>query len=287
MMPETDALRRVPGRHGDFWVWAKDNTIGAAVIHYGEWANREVQLFQTLLRPGSIVLEAGANLGAHTVPLARWVGPVGRVYAFEPMLFSHQLLCANLVGNGISNVRTHQAALGQAITELSFPVFDPVAGGPNNYGGVSMAIEGETAPCLATTVDRLDLSRLDLLKIDVEGGEREVVLGAMGTIARTRPFLFVESFNHAAAEMAPDGHRTWLLDQLGGMDYAFFHCITPLHDPCAFRGGDIDIFPGQWSFDIVGVPRERGQLTGLRPATDDMFDADPDALFTADFAPSA
>jgi FkbM family methyltransferase len=203
------------------------------------------------------------------------------------MVFSHQLLCANLIGNEIFNVWTHQAGLGEAAGELSFPVIDPVAGGPNNYGGASVAIGGETAPCLATTVDRLDLSRLDLLKIDVEGAEREVLVGAMGTIARTRPFLFVESFNHAAATMAPDGHTGWLLGQFAGMDYALFHCITPIHDPHAFRGGDTDIFPGQWSFDIVGVPRERGRLTGLRPATDGMFDGPPYTSFAIEFAPAA
>jgi len=275
MPVESETLRRVRGRHGDFWVWVKDNTIGTAFTHYGEWADQEVQLFLKLLGPGAVVVEAGANLGAHTVPLARCVGATGRIYAFEPMTFSHQLLCANLIANGICNVRTHQAALGQVPGELAFPIFDPLAGGPNNYGGVSTAIESETTPCLATTVDRLDLSRLDLLKIDVEGGERDVLMGAMETIARTRPFLFVESFNHAAATMAEDGHRSWLLDHFSGMDYAFFHCITPLHEPHAFRGGDVNIFPGQWSFDILGVPRERGELTGLPPATDSMFDAPP------------
>ena len=51
---------------------------------YGEWAEGELNLFLQIVRPGDIVLDVGANIGAFTVPLAKRVGMSGRIYAFEP-----------------------------------------------------------------------------------------------------------------------------------------------------------------------------------------------------------
>merc|ERR1719454_840363 len=68
---------------------------------------------QALLRPGDVVIDAGANLGAYTVPFAERVGRRGKVLAFEPFRWLHQLTTANVALNGLSNVWTYNVALGE------------------------------------------------------------------------------------------------------------------------------------------------------------------------------
>ncbi len=91
-----------------------DVYIGGSLDKYGEFSYSEQEVFGKLLREGMIVVEVGANLGAHTVELARMVGRSGSVHAFEPQRLVFQALCANLALNQCTNVFASQAALGSA-----------------------------------------------------------------------------------------------------------------------------------------------------------------------------
>ena len=64
-----------------------------------------------LIEPGDVVVDVGADIGALTVPLARAVGPAGRVLAFEPQPTVFQNLCANLALNDLLHVQAFNAAL--------------------------------------------------------------------------------------------------------------------------------------------------------------------------------
>ncbi len=85
--------------------------------HVGSWLLRG-QMFEesTLvemmrhIKPGSTVVEAGANMGAYTVFYAAKVGPQGKVVAFEPQNLVHQVLGANLLLNGITWVQAIKGA---------------------------------------------------------------------------------------------------------------------------------------------------------------------------------
>lgn len=250
-------------RHGTFRTLAGDNTVGRCLDLYGEWSEPEVHLFSQVLRSGDVVVEAGANIGAHTVPLSRIVGESGAVHAFEPININHRLLSANLLDNDCLNVKTYQAALGRDVRIVDF--VDPDPGAEDNFGAFGF-YASSLAPktvCTQITVDSLNLARLDLLKVDTEGHEREIIEGALATLDRCRPILHLESLNHHAASLAPDGHATWFMDRLRGRGYAFWHYITPLFLPDNWRGSTDRRFDGVWSFDLVGIPSERGAITGL------------------------
>ncbi|MEM7399847.1 MAG: FkbM family methyltransferase, partial [Pseudomonadota bacterium] len=89
-------LSEVDGRHGRFRYLRHDIYIGASMHTYGEYSEIEVQALLHLIEPGETVVEAGANIGSHTVPLARKIGPRGRVIAFEPQSLPFQILTDNL-----------------------------------------------------------------------------------------------------------------------------------------------------------------------------------------------
>jgi FkbM family methyltransferase len=209
-----------------------DQYIGRSLDLYGEFSEGEIDLFKQLSRPGQIIIEVGANVGAHTVFLAQQVGITGRVLAFEPQRLVFQALCANLALNNIVNVLAFQQAVGSATGEIVVPLLDWRK--EQNFGGLSLGSyqEGEKVPVV--TIDGLNLQRCDFIKVDVEGMEIDVLKGASRTIGRFKPHLYVENDRR---DKAPPLVR--YIDSLG---YDMYWHAPPLFNPQNFRGNEENIF---------------------------------------------
>lgn len=160
--------------------------------HMG-WNAEEYAAFRAAARPGGVVLDVGANVGAYSVLFGRWVAPEGRVYAFEPAAAALAGLRRHLALNGVDGVvravhaavsdREGTAALagagGQGTARLA---------GEGNHGGDT--VETVTIDGFCAREGTLPT----LIKIDVEGWELEALRGARETVARAGPelALFVE-----------------------------------------------------------------------------------------------
>ena len=245
-------------RHGKFLVPPKDAYVGASLLRYGEYSEPEVDLFRQLLTPGHRVIEIGANLGAHTVPLAQ---VVSEVVAFEPQRCLFQLLCANLALNGLVNVRPYWAAAGSSPATIRVPVLDVNA--PQNFGGLELNAEtypvGDDVPLLRLD----DLPDMDcaLIKADCEGMEVDALQGAVGIIERCRPLLYVESDR-------PE-HRPALGLFLQTHRYRAYWYVTPLYVPTNYRGVTENQFPTLHSFNLLCIPTDvQIKVNGLTECTD-------------------
>lgn len=199
-MTEASPFRAVSGRHGHFTVLRGDTTIARAIEVSGGFAEGEVRLLTSLLRPGDTAVDVGANIGAVAVPMARQVGPAGRLLAFEPMRLPFLCLCTAAVLNGLAQVEPRQQAVGAAPGEVALPPFDPLA--PGNHGALSLlgAAGPERVPLV--TIDSLALPSLALLKIDAEGMDWAVLAGARETLARCRPAIYLEAGRDLALRAA-------------------------------------------------------------------------------------
>ena len=91
-------------RFGRMFTLQGDTVIGRSLRLYGEFAGDEVDSILSLVRPGDHVLDLGANIGFHTLALARSVGATGEVTSVEPQRFCFQLLCANVTLNQLTTV---------------------------------------------------------------------------------------------------------------------------------------------------------------------------------------
>jgi FkbM family methyltransferase len=184
----------VDTKHGRFLCNVNDYYIGSSMINYGEWAESQVELFLSIVKEGDVVLDVGANMGSHTIPMSRAVGDTGQVYAFEPQRLVHQLLCANIAINECFNVYVEQSAVSDKNGVVDIPDIPPVH--PRfNYGGVSIgrSVSGSKyAKADLKRIDDLHIERLDFLKIDAEGHDLQVMLGAVNAIRKNRPAIFVE-----------------------------------------------------------------------------------------------
>jgi FkbM family methyltransferase len=234
-----------PCRHGTFHYFAHDLFVGRSLDRYGEFSEHEVALFAQILKPGAVVVEAGANIGALTVPMARQVGPAGRIVAYEPQAVLAALLARNLADNGIANAEVRHAALGAQPGSAHVPQID--YGAVGNFGGVPLGDAGATVPL--ETIDGLALTRLDFVKIDVEGMETEVLAGAAATVRRHQPVLYVEN------DRKQHSHR--LITALLDLDYRLWWHFAPLFHPDNFIGAAENLFPGIVSVNLLCLPNSR------------------------------
>jgi len=231
-----------------------DEYIGRSLATYGEYSQFEVEFLTAWLRPGDVVLEAGANIGPVTVPLARAVGPTGCVYAYEPQRLVFQLLCANLALNELGNVVAQPRALGAQAGTARVPAIPPSQA--HNFGGVALSADAGGEPVSMERIDDLGLADCRLVKIDVEGMEAEVLAGARETIARLRPLLYLE--NDRADRSPP------LIGLVQSLGYRAFWHLPPLFNPDNFAGRAENLFGNTGSVNMFCVPAESGlHLAGL------------------------
>jgi FkbM family methyltransferase len=240
-----DKIGIVPCRHGPMAYPRADTIIGRSLELYGEYSEDEVRLFAGLVKSGDTVIDAGANIGALTVPLAHMVGASGRVLAFEPQRQIHALLSTNIVLNGLENVMAERMALGQAVGETFIP--NHSLGEARNFGGVGVGI-GSGQACPVTSIDALGLPALRLLKIDVEGFEHQVLEGAEETLRRLRPLLYVENDRR---DLAPA-----LIRHLLDRGYRLWWHLALLFSSSNFRGNADNVFGPMGSANMLCLPSE-------------------------------
>jgi FkbM family methyltransferase len=150
--------------------------------HMG-WNAVEYAAFRAATRPGGVVLDVGANVGAYSVLFGRWVGPEGRVYAFEPAVAALTGLRRHLALNGVEGV---VRAVHAAVSDRRGWAALAGAGG---QGTARLAEEGNLGGETVETVTIDDFCAGEgtlptLIKIDVEGWELEALRGARETVAR-------------------------------------------------------------------------------------------------------
>lgn len=194
---------RSSGRDFTYIASAFDMTVGYSLISEGRWMPQEIRLLETFLPSGGVAVDAGANIGGFTIPLSKHVGPDGQIHAFEPFRNIHQLLTANCALNGLISCYTYHNALGNRAERLErrSPGLNAVGNPSKSFVVEKVASEllvhhdgqGRTEGIDVVRLDdKLTLPRLDVIKIDVESGEFEMLLGAEKTIARHRPVIYVE-----------------------------------------------------------------------------------------------
>jgi FkbM family methyltransferase len=251
-MPDTPLLtngnlRIRKCRHGTFAYLLNDLYIGRSFDLYGEYAEGEIALFRQLVKPGNVVVEVGANIGAHTVSLAEFAGEDGQVIAFEPQRPIFHLLCTNVTLNGLMNVNTYRAAVSDTPGSLLVPRLDYRK--PNNFGALELGKPWPDGSAVqVTTLDALKLAACHFVKVDVEGMELKVLQGATTTIDKHRPLLYLENDRG-------DNSRA-LVDFLFKRRYKVFWHTTPLFNPKNFFAATENIFENVVAPNILCVPRE-------------------------------
>jgi FkbM family methyltransferase len=244
---ENSNLRLKQCKHGVMMFHANDSYIGRSLDLYGEFSEGEIELFKQVALPGMTVVDAGANIGAHTIYLSKAVGARGRVLAFEPQRVLHQILCGNIALNACTNVIAVHAGLGAESGEVAVPTIDYARGG--NFGGVALGEGRSGEPVPIHTLDSYSLKACHFIKIDVEGMERDVLEGARRVLAKHRPILYVENDR---AEKSQD-----LIGWLMTNEYRLYWHLPPLFNAKNHFGRSENIFGKTVSVNMLCIPRSK------------------------------
>lgn len=193
---------------------SRDPWIGKSLEALGEYNDGEIAAYRRYIREGDTAIDAGANIGATMLPLACLVGRLGTVIAVEPQLTAFEILCSNVTRNDLANVRTFRACVGAASGEVLVPDVFATNATLADAGGLR-ALDGSRngVPTPIMTIDALGLDRCDFIKMDVEGAESAVLMGARETISKFRPIIYheihLDEHGLVPAILSAWGYRMW------------------------------------------------------------------------------
>ena len=183
-----------------------DQYIGKSIQLLGTWAQDDIDLIASFCelilenKPNMVLYDVGANIGSHTVALAKKFGNRISIRAFEAQRQVYYTLCGNVAINGLDNVICEYLAvsdIANTIISIQLPDYNTV----NNFGGVELMTaehsdnQNMVKPNLeyikTTTLDSYN-DIVDFVKLDVEGMEHLALAGARQLLIKNRPVCFVE-----------------------------------------------------------------------------------------------
>lgn len=247
-MPNNNSFNRLIKAKNGFLLYNKnDMYIGKSIEKYGEFSELEAKLFEQICKNKDVIIEVGANIGAHTINLSKLVGE-GFVIAFEPQRLVFQSLCANLAINSISNVYAFQEAVSDENGTMLIPECDFTK--TNNFGGIN--IENAKKGTLINKI-KLDnfinrISSLKLLKIDVEGMEIGVINGAIELIKKFKPIIYVENDRQE--------HSKNLIELLWSLDYKLYWHLPKLYNEDNYFKEKENIFKNLISVNMFCIHKD-------------------------------
>jgi tetratricopeptide (TPR) repeat protein len=225
----------VEARHGIFELRREGIASERSIKCYGEDLEGQLELLHGVVAAGATVLEVGSGIGAHAVPLAVHLGETGHLLLTEPRPELAPILHNNLAANGVRGITVLRTDL---------------------LGEASSATDDDGR----ATIDRLDLRRLDWLKVG-EGMDVDAILrGASDTLWSLRPRVF--------AAVAREGDLARVAGLLRDFGYHCWRADTPRFRAANFNRRDDDVFDGAVVHAVLAVPEEsvaNPPLAGLAP----------------------
>lgn len=179
-----------------------DASIGRELLDFGQHdmhtavlGLRMAEMRRKSHGEGVVIIDGGANIGCFTVFWSRYMEGAsekawGKVIAFEPQQWPFYALCGNLALNNCFNVEARNELIMDSPHDEMRAVLD--ASKPHDAGSWPATASGELRLMRAATIDQLKLPRLDILKLDLEGGEPAALRGARVTIDTQRPIIIAE-----------------------------------------------------------------------------------------------
>lgn len=233
-------------KYGYMMYNSHDIYVGGSFDNYGEFSDEEVRFVCSHIKPDSIVMDIGANYGALTIPMAHCAK---EVYAFEPQRPAFAAMAANVALNNIENVVCENAGLSNHNDFIEVPRLN--FNSANNIGGLSMkealpaGTECPTYQVRCTTLDKyvsdMNITKLDFIKMDVEGMEEMVLRGGVEAIKKLKPLMYIEADREEKKES--------LLKFIDGLGYNMVYHNPPLFNPSNYFNNKTNI----WGRPIVSI----------------------------------
>jgi FkbM family methyltransferase len=161
-------------------------------LYYG-FLDSGQKALMSLVSKDFIILDIGTNIGSTLLQFAYKIGPNGRVFGFEPDTENYANCMHNIGLNNFKNVSVDNIGLGSASGEFLLSIdCESNRGGNRIVANPSVNAKKIKVDTLDHWVEINNITKLDLIKIDVEGYEMNVLEGGLATISKYHPILFIE-----------------------------------------------------------------------------------------------
>lgn len=174
--------------------WLNDSgSIDKAIIENGIFEPSSTRIVNQYVRKNDVVLDVGANIGYYTVLLSGLVGNEGRVIAFEPTRHFGEVLKANIDTNQLTNVHVLDFGLSsrECIADIDIGISSATIHSSNYYDPI-IKHERISLRTLDSVVSEYSISKIDFIKIDVDGHEPYFFEGAWKTLGKIDPLILFE-----------------------------------------------------------------------------------------------
>ncbi len=170
----------------------------------GKYSPDLVNVLETVICPGDICFDIGANIGALTLVMAKLTGDSGIVYSFEPNQTVFQRLLTNIDLNKLKNVVPIKLGLGEKNENLGLYISNC---DPGNAGLTRGSIYNELieVTSLDLFINSKSIEKLDFMKVDVEGMEYSVFIGGQKTLQTHRPTIIFETLKDRREKRRQEG----------------------------------------------------------------------------------
>lgn len=217
-------------RKGIEWSLDLSEGIDLSIYVLGCFEKETAKALKRIISSDNYVLDIGANIGAHTLPIAAMLGKKGKVLAVEPTKFAFDKLKINLALNeNLSHcVKTYQIMFVDDCDfshskklYSSWPITNNKQFGSHaDHGGVLKSLENCSIETLDGFCERIRLSKLDLIKLDVDGAEAAVIRGGIKTLTKFHPIIIME-----LAPYVYENETSFMsmIDSLKDLNYRFYY----------------------------------------------------------------
>lgn len=222
------------------------STIERSIFFVGDFHRALTSVLRQRVRPGDFCLDVGANVGFYTLKMAHWVGPTGRVAAFEPNPAMVARIEQNLWLNGYDHVDLVRKAVDRQAGRARFYLSDnPLYSSLNVVSGAQQVLDVDVIT-LDEYVASAGWPRVDAIKTDIEGRDCNAVLGTAAVLERYKPLVTLE-YDYGT-DPAVSQEAFTLLDQLG---YAVFALVLRTGARVKFDPAGTHI---RHSFELICLP---------------------------------
>jgi FkbM family methyltransferase len=243
-------------------IWLAWNDIVGDLVFAKEFELAEVALLSRLLLPGMTAIDIGAHHGYFTLLMSRQVRPHGRVIAFEPSPKERRRLRLHITLNRCANVQVEPYALGSATGTLLLHVVWGRASGSHSLRPPNVAEYTTPVGVSVCTLDdylsRHAIREIDFVKLDAEGAEMDIFLGARTLLTRRpRPVIMAEVGD---LQTRPWGHvGRDVIEFLERLGYAWFGfaCDGSLHE---IQSDETYSEDSHVAVNLIAVPSERSHF---------------------------
>jgi FkbM family methyltransferase len=248
----------VRGIHGTFAIDPqKERKLYKQMKEYGAHQRNELAMLLSFIKEGDVVVDVGAHIGLFSLAFSTTVGPLGKVYAFEPLPETFSTLLENIKTNGALNIEPVQEVVG-GLNEKVSAIIPQYAHSGASFSKVSFesTTEAITSISLDKFIKKIPVKEsINLIKIDTEGMEYDVLLGAEETLSKHCPILYFEVNTRQTKSFFKTAIKTELF--LRRFGYTFFKNLKERNsDTDVYEIGKVPIllFGGRFG-DILAIPK--------------------------------